>query len=128
MINIICAAGNWRYFNETMFNEPLEDVKIKGVTFEKVVHLAQSAGVKVEAFRTTESTLADFRRHVLKCTSGEDQHIITSYDRAALKQVRMLFVVIFFLRSLCGSVACVLFLCMCMYVCSFKRLVMNPHP
>lgn len=89
MINIISGAGPWRWFDESMLDccEPLENVKAKGITFAKVACLAQCAGAQVESFRSNQSTIDDFRRHVINCTASEDCHIITSYHRAPFKQV-----------------------------------------
>ncbi|NP_001289777.1 glutathione gamma-glutamylcysteinyltransferase 1-like [Nelumbo nucifera] len=80
--------GPWRWFDESMLDccEPLEKIKAKGIAFGKVVCLAHCAGAKVEAFRTNQSTLNDFRQHVITCTSSEDNHVITSYHRASFKQ------------------------------------------
>ncbi|XP_010943665.2 glutathione gamma-glutamylcysteinyltransferase 1 isoform X2 [Elaeis guineensis] len=80
--------GPWRWFDESMLDccEPLEKIKAEGTTFGKVICLAQCAGAKVEAFRTNQSTINDFRNHVIKCTNSEDCHLITSYHRKILKQ------------------------------------------
>lgn len=80
--------GPWRWFDESMLDccEPLERIKTDGITFGKVACLAQCAGAKVESFRTNQSTIDDFRRHVMACTSSEDCHLITSYHRATFKQ------------------------------------------
>ncbi|KAJ0963725.1 hypothetical protein J5N97_028847 [Dioscorea zingiberensis] len=80
--------GPWRWFDESMLDccEPLERVKAEGITFGKVACLAHCAGAKVEAFRTTQSTIDDFRNHVKKCASSEDCHLITSYHRKHFKQ------------------------------------------
>lgn len=80
--------GPWRWFDESMLDccEPLEKVKVDGITFGKVACLANCAGAKVEALRTNQSSLDEFRRFVTKCSSSEDCHVITSYHRAPLKQ------------------------------------------
>lgn len=67
--------------------EPLEKVKAKGISFGKVICLAQCAGANVEAFRTNQSSIDDFRKHVIACSTSDDCHVITSYDRRAFKQV-----------------------------------------
>ena len=69
------------------FYEPLEEIKDKGITFGKVACLAHCKGAKVEAFRTNESSVEEFRKFVISCTSSEDYHVITSYNRAVFKQV-----------------------------------------
>ncbi|KAF3950687.1 hypothetical protein CMV_023591 [Castanea mollissima] len=50
----------WRWFDDSMLDccEPLEKVKADGITFGKVACLAHCNGAKVEAFRTSESTIA----------------------------------------------------------------------
>ncbi|KAJ6828854.1 glutathione gamma-glutamylcysteinyltransferase 1-like isoform X1 [Iris pallida] len=80
--------GPWRWFDESMLDccEPLEKVKAEGITFGKVACLAHCAGAKVEAFRTNQSTMDNFRNHVIQCTKSEDCHLITSYHRKAFKQ------------------------------------------
>lgn len=67
--------------------EPLEKIKTDGITFGKVACLAHCNGANVEAFRTKESTVNDFRKAVISCTSSEDSHMITSYHRGVFKQV-----------------------------------------
>ncbi|PHT86332.1 Glutathione gamma-glutamylcysteinyltransferase 2 [Capsicum annuum] len=80
--------GPWRWFDESMLDccEPLEKVKAKGISFGKVVCLAQCAGAKVEAFRSNLSTIDDFRKHVMACTASDDCHLISSYHRGLFKQ------------------------------------------
>ncbi|EXB53498.1 Glutathione gamma-glutamylcysteinyltransferase 1 [Morus notabilis] len=80
--------GPWRWFDESMLDccEPLEKVKARGISFGKLVCLAQCAGAKVEAFRTNHSTVDDFRKYVMRCSTSDDCHLISSYNRAALRQ------------------------------------------
>ncbi|KAF3436122.1 hypothetical protein FNV43_RR23214 [Rhamnella rubrinervis] len=80
--------GPWRWFEDSMLDccEPLATIKAEGITFGKVACLAHCNGAQVEAFRTSESTVDDFRRCVISCTSSEDCHVITSYHRAVFKQ------------------------------------------
>jgi glutathione gamma-glutamylcysteinyltransferase len=66
--------------------EPLEIVKDKGISFGKVVCLAHSSGAKVEAFRTNQSTIDDFRKYVVKCSTSDNCHMISTYHRQVLKQ------------------------------------------
>jgi len=86
--------GPWRWFDESMLDccEPLEVVKEKGISFGKVVCLAHCSGAKVEAFRTSQSTIDDFRKFVVKCTSSENCHMISTYHRGVFKQVKHNFV------------------------------------
>ncbi|WZZ19574.1 hypothetical protein YC2023_112663 [Brassica napus] len=80
--------GPWRWFDESMLEccEPLEIVKDKGITFGKVVCLAHSSGAKVQAFRTTQSTIHDFRKYVFKCSTSDNCHMISTYHRGVFKQ------------------------------------------
>ncbi|KAH0913649.1 hypothetical protein HID58_036970 [Brassica napus] len=73
--------GPWRWFDESMLEccEPLEIVKDKGITFGKVVCLAHSSGAKVQAFRTTQSTIHDFRKYVFKCSTSDNCHMISTF-------------------------------------------------
>ncbi|KAI7982078.1 Glutathione gamma-glutamylcysteinyltransferase 1 [Camellia lanceoleosa] len=59
--------GPWRWFDESMLDccEPLEKVKATGISFGKLVCLAHCSGARVEAFRTNQSTIDDFRRYML---------------------------------------------------------------
>ncbi|KAK9201457.1 hypothetical protein WN944_016660 [Citrus x changshan-huyou] len=81
--------GPWRWFDDTMLDccKPLSKIKAEGITFGKVACLAYCHGAKVEAFRTNESSIDDFRRHVISCASSEDCHVISSYHRGVFKQV-----------------------------------------
>ncbi|KAL6208801.1 hypothetical protein ACLB2K_019746 [Fragaria x ananassa] len=80
--------GPWRWFDESMLDccESLETVKSKGISFGKLVSLAHCAGAKVEAFRTNHSNIDEFRKYVMRCSSSDDCHLISSYDRSVLKQ------------------------------------------
>ncbi|KAL1199634.1 Glutathione gamma-glutamylcysteinyltransferase 1 [Cardamine amara subsp. amara] len=81
-------GGSWKWFDESTLDccESLEIVKEKGVTFGKLVCLAHCSGAKVEAFRTSQCTIDDFRKFVITCSSSEKCHIISSYDRGVFKQ------------------------------------------
>lgn len=80
--------GPWRWFDESMLDccEPLENVKTKGISFGKVVCLAHCAGAKVEAFRSNQTTIDEFRKHVMRCSISDNCHVISSYHRSAFKQ------------------------------------------
>ncbi|KAJ4844051.1 Glutathione gamma-glutamylcysteinyltransferase 1 [Turnera subulata] len=80
--------GPWRWFDENMLDccEPLEKVKAEGISFGKLVCLAHCAGAKVEAHRTNQSTIDDFRKQVIKCSSSDECHVISSYHRGTFKQ------------------------------------------
>ncbi|GAA0146152.1 hypothetical protein LIER_06174 [Lithospermum erythrorhizon] len=80
--------GPWRWFDESMLDccEPLEKVKETGISFGKVICLAHCAGAKVKAFRTNQSSVDDFRKHVMACSRSDDCHLISSYHRGVFKQ------------------------------------------
>ncbi|KAK4492462.1 hypothetical protein RD792_003271 [Penstemon davidsonii] len=80
--------GPWRWFDESMLDccEPLEKVKDKGISFGKVVCLAHCAGANVDAFRTNQSTIEDFRKYVMACSTSDDCHVISSYHRGTFNQ------------------------------------------
>ncbi|KAF9605703.1 hypothetical protein IFM89_018046 [Coptis chinensis] len=80
--------GPWRWFDESMLDccEPLEKIKDKGITFAKVTCLAICNGATVEAFRTNQCAIDEFRQCVIACTSSEGCHVITSYHRNTFQQ------------------------------------------
>ncbi|XP_050366527.1 glutathione gamma-glutamylcysteinyltransferase 3-like [Argentina anserina] len=80
--------GPWRWFDDSMLDccEPLSKIQAQGITFGKVACLAHCNGAEVEAFRTHESSLDDFRKRVISSTSSEDCHVIASYHRGVFKQ------------------------------------------
>lgn len=84
--------------------EPLEKVKAKGIAFGKVVCLARCAGAKVEAFRSNQSTIDDFRKFVVACCTSDNCHVISSYNRRNFQQAIMTFSFNFwFLCHYCSS-------------------------
>lgn len=58
------GTGPWRWFDDTMLDscEPLSKIKDEGISFAKVAYSAYCNGANVEAFRTNESSIDDFRR------------------------------------------------------------------
>ncbi|KAK3414575.1 hypothetical protein EUGRSUZ_H00436 [Eucalyptus grandis] len=80
--------GPWRWFDESMLDccEPLEKVKAEGISFGKVVCLAQCAGAEVEAFRTSQTTVDHFRQFVKRCSISDNCHVVSSYHRGSFKQ------------------------------------------
>lgn len=64
----------------------LEKVRVEGLSFRNVVCLAHCAGANVDAFRTNQSTIDEFRKFVVACSSSVDYHLISLYDRRVLKQ------------------------------------------
>ena len=86
---MISLAGPWRWFDDSMLDccEPLAKIREEGISFGKMACLAHCNGAKVEAFRTNECTIDDFRSYVVLCTTSEVLHVIKSYQRGHLKQV-----------------------------------------
>ncbi|KAG5514616.1 hypothetical protein RHGRI_035872 [Rhododendron griersonianum] len=84
----ILGSWPWRWFDESMLDccEPLEKVKATGISFGKLVCLAHCAGAKVEAFRTNQSTINDFRKYIMACSTSDNCHVISSYHRGTFKQ------------------------------------------
>jgi len=82
--------GPWRWFDESMLDccKPLDKVKAQGITFGKVACLAHCSGADVQPFRANQITVDDLRHHLIRCTSCRDCHLIASYHRKPLKQVR----------------------------------------
>ncbi|KAK9284843.1 hypothetical protein L1049_024023 [Liquidambar formosana] len=80
--------GPWRWFSDSMLDcyEPLSKIKVEGISFGKVACLAHCNGAEVQTFRTNESTIDEFQKYMISCTSSEDCHMITSYHRAHFKQ------------------------------------------
>ncbi|XP_019055473.1 PREDICTED: glutathione gamma-glutamylcysteinyltransferase 2-like [Nelumbo nucifera] len=94
--------GPWRWFDEHMLDccESLEKIKSEGISFGKLACLAYYNGAKVGAFRTNQSTITDFHKYVMTCTSSEDCHVITSFYRPHLKLVITY-------AHLCKSINCI---------------------
>ncbi|TXG63859.1 hypothetical protein EZV62_010853 [Acer yangbiense] len=80
--------GRCRWFVESMFHccEPLSKLRVEGITFGKFACLAYCHGANVETFRTPESSIDDFRRHVISCTYTENCHLISLYYRESVNQ------------------------------------------
>ncbi|XP_062190287.1 glutathione gamma-glutamylcysteinyltransferase 1-like isoform X2 [Phragmites australis] len=80
--------GPWRWFDESMLDccEPLDKVKAQGISFGKVACLAHCSGADVQSFRANRATIHDLRRHLIRCASSRDCHLIASYNRKPFKQ------------------------------------------
>ncbi|XP_045822145.1 glutathione gamma-glutamylcysteinyltransferase 1-like [Trifolium pratense] len=80
--------GPWRWFDEYMLDYcgPLDEIKTGGISFANLVSLAHCTGANVEAFHASHSSIDDFRKYVMKCSTSDDCHVIASYHRKALKQ------------------------------------------
>jgi glutathione gamma-glutamylcysteinyltransferase len=79
-----------------MYCEPLDKIKTGGISFANLVSLAHCTGAEVEAFHASHSSIDDFRKYVMKCSTSDDCHVISSYHRKALKQVCVLVFLTFF--------------------------------
>ncbi|XP_045825890.1 glutathione gamma-glutamylcysteinyltransferase 1-like [Trifolium pratense] len=79
----------WRWFDESMLDcvDPLEEIRVRGITLGKLVYLAHRVGAKVDSYWSCHSTLDHFRHHVAKCSSSDKCFVISAYHRKALKQV-----------------------------------------
>ncbi|GAU26780.1 hypothetical protein TSUD_317780 [Trifolium subterraneum] len=84
--------GPWRWFDEYMldYHGPLDKIKTGGISFSNLVSLANCTGAKVEAFRASHSSIDNFRKYVMKCSTSDDCHIISSFHRKSLKQDQLL--------------------------------------
>ncbi|KAL6838667.1 hypothetical protein ACP4OV_031381 [Aristida adscensionis] len=80
--------GPWRWFDESMLDccEPLHKVKAQGITFGKVACLAHCSGADVHSFRANRTSIHHLRRHLIRCASSQDCHLIASYHRSPLHQ------------------------------------------
>ncbi|KAM7254306.1 hypothetical protein ACFE04_031988 [Oxalis oulophora] len=99
----ICACdlptvmlGPWRWFDESMLDccEPLENVKLKGISFGKLVCLGHCVGAKVEAFHANQTTIEEFRKQLIRCSTSDDCYIISSYHRGTFKQIGSRFMLV----------------------------------
>jgi glutathione gamma-glutamylcysteinyltransferase len=79
-----------------MYCEPLDKIKTGGISFANLVSLAHCTGAEVEAFHASHSSIDDFRKCIMECSTSDDCHVISSYHRKALKQVCVLVFLTFF--------------------------------
>lgn len=80
--------GIWRWYSDDMLQccETLEDMKIKGITFDQFVCLAECHGLKVESHRFNESSLENFKEAVEEASLKPKQHLVVSFSRQSLGQ------------------------------------------
>jgi len=84
--------GSWRWFDESMLDccEPLDIVKLKGITLSKLGCLGRCNGAHVEAKYATNITLDEFRSDILKVTTLNSNNsrivMVAAYSRPHLKQ------------------------------------------
>ena len=83
--------GNWRWFSEELLDccDPLEVIKLKGITLKKLYCLSRCQGARSTMTYGPEITLDSFRELVRKSCSienGEKSIIIAHYSRKSLNQ------------------------------------------
>ena len=84
--------GVWRWFDESMLSccEPLDVVRLKGITLSKLGCLAKCNGAATTIKFGTEVTIEDFRKDILLVSTlpegCEHTVMIVSYSRSSLKQ------------------------------------------
>ncbi|XP_048326518.1 glutathione gamma-glutamylcysteinyltransferase 1 [Ziziphus jujuba] len=90
--------GRWSWYVDSMLDcgEPFSNIKSEGISFGNFVYLAHCNGAQIEAFRTSESTVDDFRKSVILSTCKQDCHVVSLYHRTGFKQVLSLHSFYFF--------------------------------
>eukprot|EP00898_Chlorokybus_atmophyticus_P001294 jgi/Chlat1/2165/Chrsp17S02739 len=80
--------GPWRWFHERMLDccEPLDKVENDGIVLSKVACLGRCNGAIVEDHLASDTTEADFRKHVEEACSREDLSMIVAYSRKTFLQ------------------------------------------
>lgn len=84
-------SGVWRWFDDSMLDccDPLEVIKLKGVTLPKLHCLAKCNGAVSKLTYGPDIDVNAFRELVIRCCSiedGEQMILIASYSRQALNQ------------------------------------------
>eukprot|EP01137_Pigoraptor_chileana_P019951 Opistho-2@81690 len=80
--------GPWRWFDESLLDccEPLETVKVKGITLPKLACLARCNGATAKLVYASTVTIDEFRAEVARCARGDGVHMAAAYARPALGQ------------------------------------------
>ncbi len=81
--------GVWRWFDDTMLDccEPLDLIKLKGITLAKLACLARCNGADVTLKYGDQVTIEEFEQDLIKISTLTDPVVmITAYSRQALKQ------------------------------------------
>eukprot|EP00468_Gymnochlora_sp_CCMP2014_P008535 CAMPEP_0167747154 /NCGR_PEP_ID=MMETSP0110_2-20121227/4123_1 /TAXON_ID=629695 /ORGANISM="Gymnochlora sp., Strain CCMP2014" /LENGTH=398 /DNA_ID=CAMNT_0007632023 /DNA_START=461 /DNA_END=1657 /DNA_ORIENTATION=+ len=88
--------GPWRWYSEDMLDccKPLEEVKLKGLTYDEWACLALCNGLQVSATRAADTTEEKFRetvKSVSRCCGSEEkaqatQFLVVTYTRKGLGQ------------------------------------------
>jgi glutathione gamma-glutamylcysteinyltransferase len=82
----------WRWFDESMLDccEPLDIVRLNGITLPKLACLAKCNGAGVELNLASSITVEDFRKDIMNVTSSSSETstvvMIVSYSRPILNQ------------------------------------------
>jgi len=78
----------WRWYSEEMMGccTPLDQVRKKGIDFDKFKCLATCKGATVKAIRYNESTLESFREDIKRVTSSTSEFMVACYNRKHVGQ------------------------------------------
>ena len=78
----------WRFYSELMLDccEPLDRVRKKGITFDKVHCLASCNGADSAMVRAEDSELGAFRSQLKECCSLPGKIMLCTYSRRVLNQ------------------------------------------
>ncbi|KAJ8431656.1 LOW QUALITY PROTEIN: hypothetical protein Cgig2_024128 [Carnegiea gigantea] len=79
--NLECSS--WRWYDETMVarDDVLRKADVDGLSFQDLVDAIPRDKVKVEAAFTSESSLEQFRKHVLNSCSSNTSYILANFSR-----------------------------------------------
>ncbi|KAI8851041.1 Phytochelatin synthase-domain-containing protein [Chytridium lagenaria] len=81
--------GVWRWYDETLLDccAPLEQIKMKGMTFDEFACLARCNGLAVESRSGDQVTLSQFLSDVKSVCSGDGAvQMVVSFSRGTLDQ------------------------------------------
>jgi len=78
----------WRWYSEEMMAccAPLEQVRKKGIDFDKFNALATCKGATVNAIRFSESDLGTFREDIKRVTASREEFLVVCYSRKHVGQ------------------------------------------
>ncbi|KAL0483107.1 glutathione gamma-glutamylcysteinyltransferase [Acrasis kona] len=80
--------GPWRWYSEEMLGccTSLETIKEKGITLEQFWCMAKCNGANISLYRYEDSTIQQFREHVMNASKYADQYLVSSFSRKFLGQ------------------------------------------
>ncbi|KAJ8443055.1 hypothetical protein Cgig2_004260 [Carnegiea gigantea] len=80
--------GSWRWYDETMLasDDILKKADNDGLSFQDLVDLVPRDKVKLQATFASESSLPEFREHVLCSCSSDSSYILANFSRSMLGQ------------------------------------------